>query len=175
MALRNVRSYWAETVLFALIQHAYIETYAIELSGLGGKPLGPAIDDLFERWLAFRNILWWQHPSFTTPVPRRILRRAQSELKTEPLYDDLATGFATYVDARRHRAENAESRALRALQIYGAAFAVVSTFAAVMQVLGEDYMDTAEEQIGYVLMLVLVGLVVILGVTYWIRRRERRA
>jgi hypothetical protein len=174
-ALRNVRSYWAETVLFALIQHAYIETYAIELARLGGEPLGPEIDDLFVRWLAFRNILWWQHPSFITPVPRRILRRAQSELKTEPLYDDLATGFTTYVEARRHRAENLESRALRALQIYGAAFAVVSTLAAVMQVLGVSYVDTTEEQIGYVVLLALVGLGVIVGVTLWIGHREGRA
>jgi hypothetical protein len=108
-------------------------------------------------------------------VPRRILRRAQSELKTEPLYDDLATGFTTYVEARRHRAENLESRALRALQIYGAAFAVVSTLAAVMQVLGESYVDTTDERIGYVALLALVGLGVILGVTRWIRHRESRA
>jgi len=174
-ALRNIRSYWAETVLFALIQHAYIETYAIELARLGGDPLRPEIDDLFVRWLAFRNVLWWQHPSFTTPVPRQILRRAQNELETELLYEDLATGFATYVEARRHRAEDAESRALRSLQTYGAAFAVVSTSAAVMQVLGEDYVDTAEEQIGYVVTLLLVGLFVIVRVPHWIRRREKGA
>jgi hypothetical protein len=174
-ALRNVRSYWAETVLFALIQHAHIETYAIELGRLGGEPLGPAIDELFVRWLAFRNILWWQHPSFTTPEPRKILPRARDELKTEPLYEDLATAFATYVEARRHRAEDTESRALRALQVYGAAFAVVSTIAAVMQVLGESYVDTANEQIGYALMLSGVALAVILVVTLWIRRREKNA
>jgi hypothetical protein len=174
-ALRNVRSYWAETVLFALIQHAYIETYAIELGQLGGNPLHPALDDLFPRWLSFRNVLWWQHPSFTTPEPRRILRRAQNELKTEPLYDDLATGFTTYVDARRHRAENTESRALRALQIGGAAFAVVSTLAAVMQVLGESYVDTTKERVGYVLVLVFVGLVVIGAAKRWIERSEESA
>lgn len=173
-ALRNVRSYWSETVLFALVQHAYIETYAAELARLGGRPLGPELDDLFVRWLAFRNTLWWQHPSFTTPVPRRVLRRAQGELKTAALYDDLATGFTTYVEARRHRSEDVESQALRALQVYGAAFAIVSTVASVLQVLGQDYVDTDREELVYGLGLAGLGLVVILTVTAWIRRREGR-
>jgi len=172
IALRNVRSYWAETVLFGLIQYSYIEYYARSLSQLGGEPLGREIDSLFLRWLAFRNILWWHHPSFTTDIAERILRRVHRGLRTDRLYNELESGFATYVEARRHDAEEREARAIRSLQVYGAGFAAVSTAAAVMQVLGQPYLKTGVERAISVVGLIIVGIGVITAVSAWLRHRD---
>ena len=44
-----------------------------------------------------------------------------------------------------------------------------------MQVLGQDYVNSTKEQIGYAFTLGMVGFLVIVGVTYWVRRREKGA
>jgi hypothetical protein len=173
-SLRNMRSYWSEVVLFGLIQYAYIEEYAKSLSRLGGDPLGREINDLFVRWLAFRNTLWWHHPSFTTDIAERILRRVHRGLRTHALYEELESGFGTYVEARRHRAEESEGRAIRSLQIFGAAFAAVSTVGTIMLVAGQGYLKTSTDQIVAVLSLVAVGLIVGGFVTVWLTRRNQR-
>jgi hypothetical protein len=174
-SLRNVRSYWSETVLYALIQHAYIEDYAQRLSELGGAPLSRDVDELFVEWLAFRNVLWWQHPSFTRDIPNKLLRHAHCGLETGALYAELESSFSTYVEARRHRAEDSEATALRALQIYGAGFAVVGTLAAVMQVAGEDDLHSPAALIGAVVGLIVLGVTAILAATFWLARRDRLA
>lgn len=174
-SLRNVRSYWSETVLFALIQHAYIEDYARRLSELGGSPLSRDVDELSIEWLAFRNVLWWQHPSFTTDIPNKLLRHSHRGLETGALYAELASSFSTYVEARRHRADESEAKALRALQIYGAGFAVVGTSASVMQVAGEEYLRSPAAVAGAVLGLIVVGMTAILVATFWLARRDRLA
>jgi hypothetical protein len=173
-SLRNLRSYWSEAILFALIQHAYIEGYAQRLSRLGGEPLGEPVEDLFVQWLAFRNVLWWRSPSFTTPVAGEILQHAHHGLRTERLFAELETGFATYIEQRRHRAEDLEAKTLRRLQVYGAIFAVVSTFAALMQVAGESYLKTSHDRLIAVGGLVAFGIVVLIAATLWLARRDRK-
>jgi hypothetical protein len=158
VSLRNIRSYWSETVLLGLIQHAYVEHYAARLSELGGLPLSSQVEGLYGEWLAFRNVLWWQHASFTTDVANRLLRHTHNGLDTRALYGELERSFSTYVEVRRHRAQEVESRALRALQVYGAAFAAVGSAAAIMQVAGEEYLDALAAQVAAVLSLVALGM-----------------
>lgn len=139
--LYNVRSYWSEAVLFALVQQSYLETYAEELGRLGGEPFAASVEDLFTRWLAFRNVLWWSELSYTTDVPGKILRQVHQQLNTARLFAELEHAFSRYVDARRHRTADSEREALRSLQVYGAAFASVSAAAAVFQVAGVDFLN----------------------------------
>lgn len=173
ISLRNIRSYWSETILFGLMQHAYVEHYAMRLSQLGGVPLDWQVERLYGEWLAFRNVLWWQHPSFTTDVPKTLLRHTHDGLDTRALYSELESSFSTYVEARRHHAQEAESRALRALQIYGAAFAVVGSAAAIMQVAGELYLHTAVARIASIVGLVTVGVLVVWFATHTLSRHDR--
>lgn len=169
--LYNVRSYWSEAALFALIQQTYLEIYAERLGRLGDEPLAQQIDELFVEWLAFRNVLWWRELSYTTDVPGRIVDRVHHELNTMSLFHELERSFATYVEARRHQSANAERRALRGLQVYGAGFAVVSATSAVLQVAGEHYLDS----IRLLELLLLVALGVVAGlVTRWLLVRRDR-
>jgi hypothetical protein len=115
--LYNVRSYWSEATLFALIQQTYLEIYVEQLGRLGGKPLEQPIDELFVEWLAFRNVLWWRELSYTTDVPGRIVERVHQELNTMSLFHELERAFATYVEARRHQSADTERGALRGLQV----------------------------------------------------------
>lgn len=155
--LYNVRSYWSEAVLFALIQQSYLETYAEALGHMGGEPFAASVEDLFTRWLAFRNVLWWSELSYTTDVPGKILSQIHSQLNTARLFAELEHAFSRYVDARRHRTSDSEREALRSLQVYGAAFASVSAAAAVIQVAGVNFLDTTG------LRLIVVGGLAVLG------------
>ena len=78
----------------------------------------------------------------------------------------LESSFSTYVEVRWHRAQDVESRALRALQVYGAAFAALGSAAAIMQVAGEGYLDTPAAQVATVLGLVALG-----GLAGWVATR----
>jgi hypothetical protein len=168
--LYNVRSYWSEAALFALIQQTYLEIYAERLGRLGGEPLAQPVDELFGEWLAFRNVLWWRELSYTTDVPGRIVERVRNELNTLPLFHELERAFATYVEARRHHAENAERAALRGLQVYGAGFAVVSAAAAVLQVAGEGYLAPI---LPFVLLALLaLGALAAIATRWRLARRE---
>jgi hypothetical protein len=89
------------------------------------------------------------------------------------LYAELESSFSTYVEARRHGAQEFESRALRALQVYGAAFAVVSSAAAIMQVAGEDYLDSPAARVAAILGLVTLGALVVWLATLALSRRQR--
>jgi hypothetical protein len=169
--LYNVRSYWSEAALFALIQQTYLEIYAEQLGRLGGEPLAQPVDELFVEWLAFRNVLWWRELSYTTDVPGRIIERVHHELNTMPLFHELERAFATYVEARRHHAEDAERAALRGLQVYGAGFAVVSAAAAVLQVAGEDYL--APRRLPVLLALLALGALAVIATRWLLARRDR--
>jgi hypothetical protein len=103
-----------------------------------------------------------------------MLRRVHRGLRTARLYEELASGFDTYVEARRHRAEGSEARAVRSLQVYGAAFAAVATGATIMQALGEPYLKTGGDQVLALVSLLVVGLGVLVSVNLWLRRRDRR-
>ena len=173
VSLRNVRSYWSETVLLGLLQHAYVEHYAVRLSQLGGVPLSSEVEQLYGDWLVFRNVLWWQHPSLTTNVANTLLRHTHSGLDTPALYGELESSFSTYVEARRNRAQELESQALRALQVYGAAFAVVGSAAAIMQVGGARYLHTPVARVAALVGLLTLGALVVWLATLALSRRHR--
>jgi hypothetical protein len=157
--------------LFALIQQTYLEIYAEELGRLGGEPVAQPVDELFVQWLAFRNILWWQELSYTRDVPGRIVECVHHELNTMQLFHELERAFATYVEARRHRSEDAERVALRGLQVYGAGFAAVSAAAAVLQVAGEDYL--ARARLVVLLALLALGALAAIATRLLLARRDR--
>lgn len=171
-SLRNMCSYWSETVLLGLLQHAYVEHYAMRLSELGGVPLSSEVKTLYGEWLAFRNVLWWQQPSFTTDVANKLLRQTHRGLDTRALYAELESSFSTYVEAHRHSAQETESRALRALQVYGAAFAVVGSAAAIMQVAGEHYLHAPTARFAAIVGLLALGAVVVGVATLVLSRRQ---
>lgn len=169
--LYNVRSYWSEATLFALIQQAYLESYAEQLGRLGGEPLAQPVDELFVEWLSFRNVLWWRELSYTTDVPGRIVEHVHHELNTMSLFHDLERAFATYVEARRHQSTDAERRALRGLQVYGAGFAAVSAASAVLQVAGENYLQS--NRLVVLLSLLALGVVAAAATRWLLVRRDR--
>jgi hypothetical protein len=167
-----VRSYWSETVLFALIQQSYLETYARQLGEMGREPLSKPIEALFRSWVAYRNVLWWRELSYTTDMPGRVIGHIHRELNTELLFGEIEDAFATYVEARRHRTEDAERGALRGLQVYGAAFAVVSAAATVTQVATEDSFE--DSWFTVVLVAVVLGVAAALVTHALLAWRQRR-
>lgn len=167
--LYNVRSYWGETLLLAIAQHDYLESFATELAALGQDPLGHRVDELYVRWLGFRNALGWSYLSTTSDVPQRLLKHAHVGLGTEPLREELEQSFATYVAQRQRLSDDAEEAALAALQVYGAVFAAVGTVAAALQVIGDGLFDHWPSRIGVLAALALLGAAVYL----LMRRRVR--
>ncbi|MFN8203592.1 MAG: hypothetical protein U0S48_13560 [Solirubrobacteraceae bacterium] len=171
----TARSYWCECVLYGLLQQSFLETLAADLAQLGRRPMHDrAIDVLFERWVAFLNVLWWRELSYTGDVPGRILRHVHREMSTDSLFDDLRLAFSTYVDARRHRTSDAAQAALRGLQVYGAAFAVIGTAATVAQVWGERYLATNLGRLVMVVGLLALGIAAAVVISAMLDRRERR-
>jgi hypothetical protein len=168
--LYNVRSYWAETLLLAIVQHDYLEGFAVELGELGHDPLGRPVDELYVNWLAFRNVLGWSYLSTSSDVPQRLLKLAHSGLGTEPLREELEHAFATYIAQRQRRSDDAQEASLTALQIYGAVFAAVGTVAATMQVIGDGLFDCWPARLAVLAALVALGAVV-----YVVMRRRVRA
>ena len=168
--LFNVRSYWGEVLLFAQVQHSYLEAYADRLAELGADPLGTDVDHLFEDWLTFRNTLWWSHLSPATDVPQKLLPRARAELGTQALFDELAQSFSTYVEQRQRRSEDRLAGALTALQVYGAVFAAVGTVAATLQVIADGVFDCWPARIAVIAGLLVIGA----AVYYLIRKRVDR-
>jgi hypothetical protein len=160
--LYNFRSYWAESLLLAIVQHDYLEGFAVKLGELGQDPLGRPVDALYVNWLAFLNVLGWSYLSTTTDVPQRLLTAAGYGLRTPSLRDELDKAFATYVAQRQRRSDDAQEGALAALQVYGAVFAAVGTVAAALQVIGDHLFDDWPARIGALLGLAILGAVVYL-------------
>jgi hypothetical protein len=134
-AVRNFRSYWSESLIFALLQHDRLEHLAGRLADLGFDPSTESLDQLYDEWLAFRNIFWWSQPSTTTNVPQTLVQLVRAEYGTERLFADLEADFATYAARRRWRMEDDQAHALANLQIYGAAVAVSGSLATIAALL----------------------------------------
>ncbi len=172
--LRNVRSYWVEALLFALVQHVYVENYAVRLATLGSDPLSEPIGKLYVDWLSFRNVFWWRRLA-ATDVASTLRALADTELGTTSLFEDLEASFSTYVQERSRRTDEREAKSLRSLQVYGAAFAAVSTVSAILQVAGEDYLDCLAAQVAVCGSLVGLGVGVAVGTSRWLRKRDTEA
>jgi hypothetical protein len=153
-AARNFRSYWSESVVFALLQHDRLELIAERLAALGFDPSSPSLDDLYDEWLAFRNVLWWSQLSTSSDVPQALVRLIRAELGTERLFDDLDGDFSAYTERRRRRLDDAQSRALSNLQVYGAGVATIGTVAAALALVGAEGIVLAG----------LIGLMIAAGV-----------
>jgi hypothetical protein len=132
---RNFRSYWSESLLFALLQHDRLEHFAGRLAELGFDPSTESLDQLFDEWLAFRNMLWWSQLSTATDVPQTLVDLLRAEYGTERLFSKLEGDFTTYTARRRWRMEDEQAHALANLQIYGAAVAVTGALATIAALL----------------------------------------
>jgi hypothetical protein len=132
MAANYFRAYWAESLVFGLLQQAYMERFQARLAELGALPHrggNHKLESLHDSWLAFRNTLWWSQPSSSADPPRELLtllRRAQG---TDLLFRDLEEDMATYSDLHHREIEDRQARALNNLQVYGSGAAVLSTLA----------------------------------------------
>jgi hypothetical protein len=113
---RNLRSYWAESIVFGLLQHDSLEEFQRRLAAIG-NPLDPEVQALRRSWLKFRNVLWWSQLAVSSAIPQVLLKRLRNELGTERLFTDLEGDLATY-------SEQQQAEALANLQIYGAPFVV---------------------------------------------------
>jgi len=113
---RNLRSYWAESIVFGLLQQDSLEEFQRRLAAIG-NPLDPEVQTLRRDWLKFRNVLWWSQLGSDAEVPQELLKRLRNELGTERLFTDLEGDLATY-------SEQQQAEALANLQIYGAPFVV---------------------------------------------------
>lgn len=132
---RSFRSYWSESLLFALLQHDHLEHLAGRLAELGPDPSTDSLDRLFDQWLAFRNVLWWSQLSTATDVPQTLVSLLRTECGTERMFEELEGDFATYTTQRRWRMEDRQAHALANLQIYGAAVAVTGALATIAALL----------------------------------------
>ncbi|HWC08380.1 MAG TPA: hypothetical protein VG458_04950, partial [Solirubrobacterales bacterium] len=128
---RNLRSYWAESLVFGLLQQKCLEDFQSRLAEIG-DPLKPEIEDLHHNWLSFRNSVWWSQLSTSTEVPQELISRLREELGTERLFGDLEGDLATYSAQQHRRAQDAQSEALANLQVYGSGLVVLTTLAAII-------------------------------------------
>jgi hypothetical protein len=160
---RSFRSYWSESLVFALLQHDRLEHLAGQLAELGFDPSAESLDHLYDEWLAFRNMFWWSQLSTTTDVPQTLIKLLRAEDGTERLFSDLESDFATYTARRRWRMEDDQARALANLQIYGAAVAVVGSFATIATLLHPTH----------ILLAVAVCMIITAGVAagFFVRAR----
>lgn len=113
---RNLRSYWAESVLLGLLQQDGLEQFQRRLAAID-DPLDPEVQELRHSWLKFRNVLWWSQLAGSSAIPQALLSRLRNELGTERLFTDLEGDLATY-------SEQQQAESLANLQIYGAPFVV---------------------------------------------------
>lgn len=92
---RNLRSYWAESIVLGLMQQNGLEGFQRRLAEIG-DPLSPAVQPLRRDWLRFRNLLWWSQLSGSREIPQELLVRLRNELGTERFFTDLEGDLATY-------------------------------------------------------------------------------
>jgi hypothetical protein len=160
---RSFRSYWSESLVFALLQHDRLEHLAGRLAELGFDPSADALDYLYDEWIAFRNMFWWSQLSTTTDIPQTLVKLLRAEDGTERLFSDLESDFATYTTRRRWRLEDDQTRALANLQIYGAAVAVIGSLATIATLLHPTH----------TILAVVVCVIVIAGIAAGLFVRTR--
>ena len=149
---RNFRTYWAESIIFGLLQQFTLEEFQQRLADFGGN-INPRIGHLREDWLKFRNILWWSQLSSSSEIPQELVTRLRNEQGTERLFNDLEGDLATY-------SEYQHQDALANLQIYGSAIVAFGPLAAIIGLIGASGCLLAI----LLAVAVLVSLVVLLTV-----------
>jgi len=149
---RNFRTYWAESIIFGLLQQYALEEFQQRLADFGGN-ISPRIGHLREDWLKFRNILWWSQLSSSSEIPQELVTRLRNEQGTERLFNDLEGDLATY-------SEYQHQDALANLQIYGSAIVAFGPLAAIIGLIGASGCLLAI----LLAVAVLVSLVVLLTV-----------
>jgi hypothetical protein len=125
---RNFRSYWAESIVYGLLQQYSLEEFQQRLADFGAH-IDPRIGRLREAWLKFRNVLWWSQLSASSEIPQELIARLRNEQGTERLFSDLEGDLATY-------SEYQHQDALANLQIYGSAIVAFGPLATVIGLLG---------------------------------------
>ena len=77
VAANNFRSFWAESLVFGLLQQSYIGQFQEHLAEIGALPhkeTEKRLGSLHDSWLSFRNLLWWSQPSSSSDLPRELLK-----------------------------------------------------------------------------------------------------
>jgi hypothetical protein len=166
MYARNLRSYWAESIVFGLVQQECLEDFQGRLAEVG-DPLKPEIEDLHRDWLSFRNLIWWSQLSTSTDVPQEIVSRLRNELGTERLFTDLEGDLATYSEQQHRVVEDEQAAALANLQVYGSGLVVLSTLATII--------GLVEARGAVLASLVAAAFVISVAVSLFVRAQLRRA
>ena len=125
---RNFRSYWAESIVFSLLQQYALEEFQRRLAEFGAH-LSPGIARLRQDWLKFRNVLWWSQLSGASEIPQELVSRLRDEQGTERLFTDLEGDLTTY-------SEHQHQAALANLQIYGSAIVAFGPLATIIGLVG---------------------------------------
>ncbi len=163
---RSFRSYWAESLVFGLLQQDCIAEFQRRLAELGPSPhreKAEKLRGLHDSWMSFRNQLWWSQLSTVADPPQALLPLLQSEQGTDQLFLDLEGDMATYNDLHHRDVEDRQARALFNLQVYGSALVVLSTLLTLIGLLGAS---------GLLLVALLVAAAVgSLIVLNWVRER----
>jgi hypothetical protein len=135
----NLRSYWGESLLLAVVQQELLEAFGERLAALGHDPTAPAVGELFGEWLTFRNVLWWSSPSVAATPPRELVAHYRAALGSDELFAELDGDFDRYVTESRRRSDEVQAHALDNLQVYGAGIAVIGSLATLVAfVVGTD-------------------------------------
>jgi hypothetical protein len=125
---RNFRSYWAESIVFGLLQQYSLEDFQRRLADFGAR-FSPGIARLRKDWLKFRNVLWWSQLSGSSEIPQELVSRLRNEQGTERLFTDLEGDLSTY-------SEQQHQEALANLQIYGSAIVAFGPLATIVGLVG---------------------------------------
>jgi hypothetical protein len=123
--VRNLRSYWSESIVLGLLQQACLEDFQLRLANIGDL-LDSEVQELRRDWLKFRNVLWWSQLS-GSEIPQELLVRLRDDLGTSQLFAELEDDLSVYSEYQHQVLEERQATALANLQIYGAAIVVLGT------------------------------------------------
>jgi hypothetical protein len=159
---RNLRSYWAESIVLGLMQQDCLEEFQRRLADMG-DPLNPSVERLNRDWLKFRNMLWWSQLSSGSEFPQELVSRLRAELGTERLFTDLEGDLATYSQQQHQVAEGEQATALANLQIYGSGIVVLGPLTTVIGLVGANGCLLAT--------LIVASFLVAVGVSVFVHRQ----
>lgn len=131
---RNFRSYWAESIVFGLMQQDCLEEFQHRLAEIRDLR-DVSVEKLYGHWLEFRNVLWWSHLA-SSRIPQELLSALRDALGTERFFTDLEGDLATYSEYQHQCTEDRQETALTNLQIYGSGIVVLGPLTTVIGLVG---------------------------------------
>ncbi|HWM54722.1 MAG TPA: hypothetical protein VNO20_04970 [Solirubrobacterales bacterium] len=155
---RNFRSYWTESIVFALLQQESLDGFQRRLADMDILR-DSGVEVLRDDWLEFRNVLWWSQLS-SSVIPQQLVSKLRNELGTERLFTDLEGDLITY-------SEHRQQVALTNLQIYGFPLVTLGTLATILALF-----EAPEKTRG--LLIAILSLIAVSILLYLQVRRDRR-